>query len=80
MNINQWMDYPAKQVIIAGGEGLTTADLMHNVALIQAKLTQDKVSSCALYTNDTTLFLSTFLACACSAVNLFFSLAIIFYD
>ncbi len=71
VSLGHWFNQPSEQVVISGGAyTLNTADLIHRVAGVQAKLRAAEVKSCVLYTADTELFLTTFMACACTGVNL----------
>ncbi len=69
-HINQWHNYPHDHLVVCGGEqDLTVADLSRQVAVVQQAFMDAEVASCALFTNDTHVFLVMLLACACSGVD-----------
>lgn len=71
MDINAWLELPEHHtVIINDSATITVKELTRRVACVQAELMSNQVKSCALYCSDTSLFLSVFLACACSGVDI----------
>lgn len=71
LSLGAWFNHMPEQVVIKQAQtDLTRLDVLHRVALIQANMQKHEVKSCVLYTSDTTLFVATFLACACTGVEL----------
>ncbi len=64
-------DQASNQFLICGGnKNLTNLDIFHRVAFVQNKMLQSEIKSCALFTDETDLFVTVFLACACTGVEL----------
>ncbi len=70
MNSDQWMTYGDDHVVVTNNTAdITVAQLKSHVASIQSCLSDNDIRSCAIFTEDTTLFIAAFLACVYTGVE-----------